>query len=462
MKKHWFQFALGALLLCGCGSDGSQTSFSGGNNAGGEATAPPRLPARIDSVSDPELGDNDDVSSPQDATFQVNLKQGWNALAFQVDFVTQILAGPEVVGFTTYENGQYLPAQPLTTDTVNRGEATSLGFLVYCTGPTTLTYRGTSERGVDFAGLEPGWNLVAPPLEHLADLAGAVQVVEVDGTAETHSSDGEADLSLPLWVYSPIAQEWRKPHRNSGIARELIDDRPAPPLSSTDYPDSKYVCDEQVAESELVQPLAFYRNYRWAPGTTLNVLFLDGEDVPEEVYRRAIQLVQDAWEANSSLKFRFFYGEADPNMTYHIKATFLVDKGYNSFIGTSSLGKNPSMNLSRLHKKPLDGREFRRVVVHEFGHALGMMHEHQNPNVNINWDREAVYEDMAGSPNFWDRNRTANNYFRTNASDLASPFDRLSVMLYSIKASWTTDGFSVPYLPDPSATDKEWVRRAYP
>lgn len=462
MKRQCCLIALAGLLLVGCGSDSSQATFSGGSNNSPAAAGPPQLPARIDSVSDPEGGDNDDVSSPQDATFQVNLQPGWNALAFQVDFVTQIVTGPEVVGFTTYENGQYLPAEPLTTGTVNRGEGTSLGFFVYCTGPTTLVYRGTPHRGVDFAGLEPGWNLVAPPVQHLADLEGSVVVLEVDGTAESHNSDGEADLTLPVWVYSPVAQEWRKPHQNSGLARELIDDQPAPPLSGKDYPESKYVCDGQLTESEGVQPLAFYRNSRWAPGSTLNVLFLDGDDIPQEVYNRAIELVQDAWEANSSLQFRFFYGEADPNMTYHIKATFLVDKGYNSFIGTASLRKNPSMNLSRLHKKPLDGAEFRRVIVHEFGHALGMMHEHQNPNGTINWNREAVYADMARSPNFWSRETTAYNYFRTNASDLASPFDPLSVMLYAIKASWTTDGFSVPFLPDASATDKDWMRRAYP
>jgi len=461
MKKNWLKFTLGALLLSGCGSSSNQTSLPAGGNIPA-AGSPPALPAKISSVSDPELGDNDDVSSPQDSTFRVDLKPGWNALAFQVDFVTQIVAGPEVVGFTTYENGEYLPPEPLTTGTVNRGEGTSLGFFVYCTAPTTVIYRGTPHRGLELAGLEPGWNLVAPPLQHLDDLAGSVQVLEVDGTAEAHSSDGEADVSLPLWVYSPLALAWRKPHQAGTLAREIIDTNHAPPLSNKDYPDSKYVCDEELSESEIVPPLAFYQNYRWTPGMTLNVLFLDGDDVPEEVYARAVELVRDAWEANCSLKFRFFYGEPDPNITYHIRATFLVDKGYNSYIGTASQSQNPSMNLSRLHKKPLDGPEFRRVVVHEFGHALGTMHEHQNPNVNINWDHEAVYADMARSPNFWDRDRTAYNYFRTNTSDLASPFDSKSVMLYSIKASWTTDGFSVPYLPDASVLDKEWIRRAYP
>ncbi|ODT62017.1 hypothetical protein ABS71_16340 [bacterium SCN 62-11] len=211
-----------------------------------------------------------------------------------------------------------------------------------------------------------------------------------------------------------------------------------------------------------VRPLAFYRGLRWQPGQTLNVLFVDGEGVPENVYDAAIQLVQDTWQANSSLTFHFEKGEPDPNVTYHITVAFLVDKGYNSHVGPNSQRYKPSMNLSRLHKWPTDSRNFRRVVVHEFGHAIGMMHEHQNPNVTIPWNREQVYADMAKSPTFWTRERTFNNYFRLLASDLASPFDVLSVMLYEVRASWTTDGSSIGYNRDASPNDLEWVRRAYP
>jgi hypothetical protein len=42
------------------------------------------------------------------------------------------------------------------------------------------------------------------------------------------------------------------------------------------------------------------------------------------------------------------------------------------------------------------------ACVHEFGHALGLIHEHQNPNRAIQWNRDAVINDLQGPPNNWD------------------------------------------------------------
>ena len=36
--------------------------------------------------------------------------------------------------------------------------------------------------------------------------------------------------------------------------------------------------------------------------------------------------------------------------------------------------------------------EYRRVVLHEFGHALGLAHEHQSPGVAIPWNEQKVYD----------------------------------------------------------------------
>ena len=104
------------------------------------------------------------------------------------------------------------------------------------------------------------------------------------------------------------------------------------------------------------------------------------------------------------------------------------------------------------------------MVLHEFGHTLGLIHEHQNPNRPINWNRAAVIADLSGPPNNWDAETIENNIFkRYDPGELSStPTDPESIMMYPIPAAWTTDGFSVGLNEDLSATDRDFIREAYP
>ncbi|ODT62013.1 hypothetical protein ABS71_16335, partial [bacterium SCN 62-11] len=399
MKNSW-KLALAALYICGCGGGNSPSGFSGGSQGAQAGLVPPGLPARIASASDPYGGINEDLSAAGDATFRVNLQPGWNALAFQVDFVTQIQAGPEVIGFVTYENNRYADPLPLNTDTVNRGDGASLGVFIYADRAGVLTYRGTPHNGISFSGLEPGWNLVAPPSLNLSELSWNEPIFEIGRDGQAVVTDQSADPSLPIWVYSSSIALLAPPYDDQ-TQRTITISGALAPLPARNLPDSQIRCNENLRQQgPATRNLAAVSNTRWDTGSTLRVLLMDGNAVPDSVYQEVGKLLRDNFEANCNIHFTFVTG---PVSTPHdISLKFLADEGFSSQLGTNSRGVNPSMYLSNLHKRTVDD-DYRNTVLHEFGHALGMGHEHQSPNANILWNREFIYNYYAGPPNQWDR-----------------------------------------------------------
>ena len=89
--------------------------------------------------------------------------------------------------------------------------------------------------------------------------------------------------------------------------------------------------------------------------------------------------------------------------------------------------------------------EYRRVVTHEFGHALGLIHEHQNPAAGINWNKPAVYSYYEGPPNNWTPVAGRRQLFQTYDKDQTqyTQTDPQSIMMYPIDPGLTTDGLVV-------------------
>jgi hypothetical protein len=110
----------------------------------------------------------------------------------------------------------------------------------------------------------------------------------------------------------------------------------------------------------------------------------------------------------------------------------------------------------------------RATALHEIGHALGLLHEHQNPFAGIHWDDEAVYDDLAGPPNFWGRDKTYFNILRKLDPDEVngSVWDPLSIMEYPFSAGLVLEPeqfrSGVRPLGTLSPADKEFVLRWYP
>ncbi len=196
---------------------------------------------------------------------------------------------------------------------------------------------------------------------------------------------------------------------------------------------------------------------KWKNGKTLNVAFLDGaKAVQDRVMDRT-----KVWEEYANIKF-----DRKAGQPAHVRVSFRPGGSW-SHIGTDSLGVaagQPSMNLGWLTAATPDD-EVDRVVLHEFGHALGLIHEHQHPDAGIPWNKAAVYRYYAAPPNKWDKALVDTNIFKAyDRSWLQySVFDAESIMLYAIPAKLLTDpGKAVDWNKKLSVLDQFFIAQRYP
>ncbi|MCX2432917.1 M12 family metallopeptidase [Pedobacter sp. GR22-10] len=203
---------------------------------------------------------------------------------------------------------------------------------------------------------------------------------------------------------------------------------------------------------------AVVKTKKWTPGTTLKVS-LNGSTLA--IRNKVIQFARE-WEKYANIKFNFVTNDN----TAAIRVSFVSGDGSWSYIGkdaNSIASGNATMNFGWFTATTAD-TEYSRVVIHEFGHALGMIHEHQQPLVSIPWDKPAVYAYYAGSPNFWTQAQVDNNLFAkySTAETNYSAYDAKSIMHYAISNDLTVGDFEVGWNNVLSDTDKTFIKSVYP
>ncbi len=205
--------------------------------------------------------------------------------------------------------------------------------------------------------------------------------------------------------------------------------------------------------------LALVRRKKWKNGRRLRIRFLDGDvAVHAKVAAAAAE-----WMKHANVVFDFGnHADAEIRISFR-------QPGYWSALGTDALVEDyfpknqPTMNFQGFTTGTPDA-EYQRVVLHEFGHALGCIHEHQNPANPIQWNKEQVYRDLSGPPNNWDRATIDHNMFAKygKLSTNFSKFDAKSIMLYAFPSSWTRDGMAFPNNRALSEADRAFIGQQYP
>jgi hypothetical protein len=205
---------------------------------------------------------------------------------------------------------------------------------------------------------------------------------------------------------------------------------------------------------------ALIRANKWKVGETIEISFLDGDSAVQKKVQKAAM----GWLGPNLAKLQFAFRN-DTNDT-SIRISFKYPGSW-SVIGTTCRQitdkSKPTMNFGWLTRASTDD-EVQRVVLHEFGHALGLVHEHQNPlGKPIQWNRDAVKRDLAGPPNNWSPDVIEHNMFEPyKQNELnGTSLDKDSIMMYPIPASWTTDGFSAGLNSALSAEDKTFIHDQY-
>jgi hypothetical protein len=213
---------------------------------------------------------------------------------------------------------------------------------------------------------------------------------------------------------------------------------------------------------------------KWENGQTINVEFMDGTPHQHDYVQKVVtenygpDLIGLKWLWNSK-------GGGD------IRITFNAMDGAWSYIGDPKktpgiMRSQATMNLGWLDDDHnTDPSTVKSgccggVVLHEFGHVLGLIHEHARPDYPVQWNWPVVIADLSGPPNYWTEQQAKQQMeisYSTSQIN-GTVFDPNSIMIYAFPEDWVlpasqgTYHFPQDSIQHLSDLDKQLLSQMYP